>query len=229
MKRFYGKAGVEPNSGGYGVVLDGRAVKTPAGAILVLPWRELAQAIAAEWDSQEDRIDPRSMPLSRLSCTSVDKVGPEREDVIAELVSYAGNDLLCYRAGEPLDLVDRQEKTWQPLLDWAGEFHGARLKVTSEITHLEQDEKAVKALKGAVESFEDLALTAVSELTAATGSLVIALAVAAGRIGAGEAFEIARLDEIHQNERWGQDPESQKRNEGLRDDILAAGRLLQFR
>ncbi len=228
MKRFYEKAVVEPSSGGYGVVLDGRVLKTPAGAPLALPWRELAQAIAAEWDSQQDTVDPRSMPLSRLSSTSIDKIGPEREDVVAELLTYAGNDLLCYRVAEPSDLADRQEEIWQPLLDWAEEFHGVRLHVTSEITHIEQDEKAVKALAGVVESFEDLALTAVLELTAATGSLVLALAVAAGRIEAGDAFEIARLVESYQNEKWGEDLEAQKRNDALCEDILAAGRLLQF-
>ncbi len=228
MKRFYDTAGVEATSGGYGVVLDGRAVRTPAGAPLALPWRDLAQAIAAEWESQKDTVDPRSMPLSRLSCASIDKVGPERDGVIERLSRYAGNDLLCYRTGEPLDLADRQEEIWQPLLDWAEEFHGARLAVTSNIIHIEQDGEAVKALRRAVETFEDIALTAVLELTAATGSLVLALAVAAGRVGAGEAFEIARLDETYQNEKWGEDPEAQKRNDALCGDILAAGRLLEF-
>jgi chaperone required for assembly of F1-ATPase len=94
------------------VLLDGRAVKTPAGGSLAAPSRPLAQAIAAEWDAQGERIDPATMPLTRLANTIIDGVAPDPGPVADEIVKYLGSDLVCYRADTPEGLVRLQSRNW---------------------------------------------------------------------------------------------------------------------
>ena len=117
-KRFYKAVGVEPVNHGFLIKLDGRPVKTPGKADVLLVARALADAIAAEWDVQAEKINPHAMPLTQIACTAIDKVAPNRNEICEQIARFAGADLLCYRAESPQDLVERQSKTWQPVLDW---------------------------------------------------------------------------------------------------------------
>jgi len=225
-KRFYKDAAVGACEGGYSVVLDRRPVKTPGGLPLVIPSAALAGAVAEEWRAQEETIRPHTMPLTQLAATAVDKVGPARRAVVDQLVSYGATDLLCYRAGEPADLVARQAASWQPLVDWAKETCGARLVVTAGVIPVDQPVSAIDALRTAVESFSDLELTAMAGIVQASGSLVVGLALVLGRIDGEAAFEISQLDESYQMERWGDDSEAVERRRRLRDDIRAAATFL---
>ncbi len=224
--RFYRAVAVVPAGDEYGVALDGRPVRTPAGTILAVPTEALALALADEWEAQEGDIRPDTMPLTRLAGTAADRIGPAREDVVAQARAYAATDLLCYRVASPADLAARQEGEWQPLLDWAAEVYGARLAVTTGITPVAQPQAAVDALAAAVAALDDLELAAVATAVAACGSLVVALALAAGRIDADRAFAVSQLDETHQMERWGEDAEAMERRHNLRADIDAVARFL---
>lgn len=228
-KRFYKRAAVAAlEDGGFGVALDGRPVRTPARAVLSVPTEALAQAIAAEWDAQEDEIRPLSMPTMRLAATAIDRVGRERDAVVEQIAAYGGSDLLCYRAEAPRELADRQEETWQPLLDWLAEAHGAALAVTAGVTHVAQPPEALAALKAAVTAMDDCRIAAVSQLTASCGSLALALAAAAGRIGAAEAVAASQLDEVWQAEKWGEDKEARQRRRALAAEIESAVRFLEL-
>src|ERR1700740_2522100 len=79
-KRFYEKA-VVGEGAPCPVLLDDRGVKTPSGNALAAASVALAQAIAAEWNAQGDRIDPATMPLTRLANTIIDGVAPNPEPV----------------------------------------------------------------------------------------------------------------------------------------------------
>ena len=46
MKRFYKETAVDAGDGGFRVLLDGRPMRTPAKAVLVVPTEPLAGAIA---------------------------------------------------------------------------------------------------------------------------------------------------------------------------------------
>jgi chaperone required for assembly of F1-ATPase len=226
-KRFYKEAAATEAAGdGHGVALDGRPIRTPGGAPLIAPSAVLAEAIAAEWSAQENEIRPRSMPMMCLAATAIDRIGRERATIVDQIAAYGGSDLLCYRADSPAPLVERQAQQWQPLLDWVAEAHGARLAVTHDITHVAQDRAALDALRAAVEALDDCRLAAVSQLTAICGSLVIALAVEAGHIGAGEATAVSLLDEKWQIENWGEDEEATERHENLAREIADAVRFL---
>ncbi len=228
MRRVYKAAAAEPPVGGWGVVLDGRRLRTPGGNPLPLPSEALAAAIAAEWDAQERDIHPATMPLFRLAATAADRTAVQRDLVVAETANYAGTDLVCYRADQPPALIARQEAAWQPLLDWAAGRYDAALRVTSGIVPARQSPAAVTALRAAVAALDDFRLTALHALTGACGSLVIALALSEGRLDADTAFAASQLDESFQIEAWGEDAEAAQRRTALAADIAASARFLEL-
>ncbi len=225
-RRFYKQAAAAQTDGGFSVTLDGRAVRTPAGQPLLLPTRALAEEIAEEWQSQGDEIKPATMPMMQLAATALDRIRLQRLDVVEQIVNYARTDLVCYRAGEPVELVARQEATWGPVLDWLAERYGARLTVTNGVIPVPQDEAAVERLRQAVLGLDDLRLAALSSATAACGSLVLALALVEGRLNVEETFVASQVDETFQIELWGEDAEAADRRDALRNDIAGAGRFL---
>src|SRR5436305_7595120 len=185
-KRFYQAAAVGEGTP-HPLLLDGRAVKTPAGNTLAAPTHALAQAIAAEWDAQGERIDPAIMPLTRLANTVIDGVAPNPEPVAAEVAQYLCSDLVCYRASAPEGLVAKQAQHWDPILAWTREAHGARFVLSEGVMFVEQPEGAVAAARDAIPS-DPWRLGAISLITTLTGSALIALAVAAGRLSEDEAW-----------------------------------------
>jgi len=228
IKRFYKTADAMEAAGGFAVELDGRPVRTPAKASLVLPGRALAEAIAAEWQTQGEVIDPPSMPLNALACTALDIVAPKRAQVVADLVEHGGHDLVCYWTDETGELLRRQQDRWQPLLDWAGAELGAPLRKTAGIAPQAQPAESLAALGRAVEAHGDLELTALAAAVKAASSLVIGLALSHGRVDAVEATALSQLDELYQAERWGEDAEAAARREALRQEIEGAARFLEL-
>lgn len=234
LKRFYSRvAAVRGPQGdeaenGHLVTLDGRPVRTPAGAEMVIPGRRLAEAVAEEWDAQTDRVDATSMPMMSFVATAIDRVAPQREAVAAEVAAYGASDLLCYRADSPQELVDLQEREWQPLLDWVAERFSARMAVTRGVMPLAQDNVALMLLARHVGALDSFRLAGLHALTTATGSLVLGLAVLERRLSAEAAFEAGQLDEAYQAGQWGWDAESLERRDRLRGDVLSAERLFDL-
>ncbi|MCD6074778.1 MAG: hypothetical protein K0Q70_1661 [Rhodospirillales bacterium] len=228
VKRFYKTVSVKDTVGGWQILLDGRPLKTPARAPLIVGPRGLAEAIVEEWDAQHDKIRPESMPLFRLLATAIDRVAERRDEVIAATVKYAETDLLCYWADEPPALVELQAQRWQPVLDWARDDMGAEFQVTAGIRPVDQSPGTLGALRRAVAEFDDFGLTALSALAGVTGSLVLALALAKARIDAQQGGALALLDEEFQSDRWGADAEAQGRRDRLRAEIVDTVRFLNL-
>jgi chaperone required for assembly of F1-ATPase len=226
LRRFYREAAVQSVDGGFLVALDGRPLRTPGRAQLRLPTAGLAEAIAEEWRAQTDKIRPASMPLTQFANTAIDRVVPDRAPVIDELIAYGGTDLVCYRAEEPPSLVERQQRLWQPLLDWLAQSHDARLAVYQGVVPRPQPGAALDSLRRSVGALTGFHLTGLMAAAQASGSLVIALALAEGRITPDEAFDLAQLDESFQIERWGEDAEATARRRLLRQDIADIHRFL---
>lgn len=227
MKRFYKTVSVEARDEGLAVMLDGRPVRTPAKALLVVPHRMLAEAVAGEWDAQGEEVRPTEMPLTAIACTAIDLVAKDRAAACEELLSFAEHELLCYRAEGPEELVARQEQVWRPLLDWLEATHRARLTVGSGLLALQQPAEALAALRGVLEGYDALALTGLATAVRACGSLVVGLALAERRLSAAEAFAASELEETFQIERWGEDPIAGERRDGIRRDLEAAARFFQ--
>ncbi|HXR87628.1 MAG TPA: ATP12 family protein [Stellaceae bacterium] len=225
MKRFYKEAQVVSVEGDFAVELDSKPLRTPEKRPLIVPTLKLAEAIADEWRGQGLTVRPLSLPFTRLVSTALDRVRPRRADVIAEIAKYATTDLLCYRADEPRELVERQEQIWQPLLDWVEARLDASFVVTQGITPLAQTPATLAAIERAVAAHDAMQLVALHLATTACGSVVLGLALLAERISAEEAFAAAQLDESFQIERWGEDAEQTKTRAALKEDIALAARF----
>jgi chaperone required for assembly of F1-ATPase len=226
-QRFYKHAHADQHDGGFAVRLDGRAVRTPARRVLEAPRRALADALAAEWNAQQDIVDPQSMPLTRLANSIIDGVVDAPAAVKAEIEKYLASDLVVYRAGGPPGLVARQAQAWDPLVDWARAALGAGFVLAEGIGFVAQPAPALAAA-GAAVPHDPWRLGALSAITTLTGSALIALAVLAGRLSPEEAWAVAHVDEDWNMDTWGRDEPALERRALRFAEMKAATRVLDL-
>lgn len=226
-KRFWKVSEVVEAADGFLIHLDGRTVKTPAKADLRLPGRALAEAIAAEWDAQEDVVDPHRMPLTRMANSAIDKVAPQFADVAGILAAYAETDLICYRAEGPALLVAQQAEAWDPLLAWVASL-GAPLVVTEGVIPVAQPEASLAALSDRIFQMDAFELAGFHDLVAISGSIVIGLAAMEGRAEAERLWTLSRVDEAYQSEVWGEDEEAAEVAALKRQAFLEAARFIEL-
>lgn len=222
-KRFYKDVTVTQVDDGFSVQLDGKPVRTPGKALLAVPTQPAAELLAAEFDAQQETINPVSMPVVRLVNTAIDGVATDLQAVLEDVMRFSGSDLVCYRADAPQELVQRQADAWDPILDWAQATLGARFILGEGIMHVAQPREAVTAVGIWLKQREDaFRLSSIHLMTSLTGSALIALAVEAGAITPDEGWKIAHVDEDWTNEHWGEDAEATARRIARRKDFDAA-------
>ena len=224
-KRFYKTVTVEPQGGGYAVLLDGRPVKTPARRTLAAPTPALAQALADEWEAQREVVDPAAMPLTRLANSIIDGVADKPDAVKAEVAKFLGSDLVCYRAGSPDGLVERQAQHWNPLIAWARDALGARFVLGEGVMFVTQPQEALAAAARAIPD-EPWKLGAVSAITTLTGSALIALAMAEDQLSPSDAWAAAHVDEDWNMHQWGRDEQALERRAAREVEMQAAAKVL---
>lgn len=225
MKRFWKDAGVTSDCG---VALDGRPVRTPGRAPLLLPTQVLAEAVAAEWSAVGDTLDPRAMPLTGLANATIDRIAPDPRTFAAGLARYGESDLLYYRAEGPPELAGRQAAAWDPVLAWARGRYDVHFEPTTGIMHRAQPPATIGRLTDAVAALDAWSLAALSPLVTLTGSLLLALALAEDAIGPQEAWAAAHVDEDWQAEQWGADALAADRRAHRRSEFDAAIRFLRL-
>ena len=226
-KRFYQAVSVEPADDGFAVKLDGRPVRTPGKALLVLPSEAAARLVAEEFDAQAETIDPVTMPVLRLVNTAIDGVATDPQAVLEDILRFASSDMLCYRADGPQGLVDRQNNAWDPVIDWARSALGARFNLAEGVIHVEQPRETIAVLGAHLKQrAEPLQLAALHVMTSLTGSALLALAIEAGELDPEAGWTAAHVDEDWQIEHWGQDAEAVARRSQRRRDFLGAVNLL---
>ncbi len=235
-RRFYktvSVAAVDANGGagaGFGVLLDGRALRSPAKAQLIMPNEPLAARIAQDWQRQETQIDLAAMPVTRLAYRATDMVQGNEAETRREIVKYAGSDLLCYRADHPQDLVDLQAQIWDPVLDWANEAHGIDLKVATGVTPIRQSDDALGALDSKIAGAyaDPFLLAALHIVTTISGSALLAFAHGEGQLSAGKCWAAAHVDEDWQIEKWGEDDEAVQARAARRSEFDTASDVLKL-
>ncbi|MCC6889794.1 MAG: ATPase [Hyphomicrobiales bacterium] len=225
-RRFYQAVTVEPQAGGHAVLLDGRAVRTPARRVLAAPTAALAQAIAAEWRAQREVIDPATMPLTRLANSIIDGVAEAPAPVRAEVERFLASDLICYRAGGPAGLVARQSQHWDPLLAWMRDALGARFVLAEGVMFAAQPAQALAAAARAIPD-DPWRLGAVHAVTTLTGSALIALALAQGRLSTEQAWVAAHVDEDWNMAQWGEDALALERRAAREAEMQAAALVMR--
>ena len=225
-KRFYASAGVAETDGGFSITLDGRPIKTPSGKIVIAPKREIAEAIAAEWQAQQEIIDPLTMPLTRLANSVVEAVADRADAVADDIEKYLGSDLLFYRAGHPEALVAREAAHWDPIVFWAAETLGAHFMLAEGIVHVRQPETAIASARAAFPD-DPWSIAALHVVTTLTGSALLALALTHGVRDPEQIWAAAHVDEDWNIEKWGIDDEVAARRAARLVDFQAATRILK--
>jgi chaperone required for assembly of F1-ATPase len=212
-RRFYKQVAVTGEAAPFAIALDERTLRTPLKRPLDLPTKALADALAAEWEAQAEKIQPHTMPFTKLANTALDRVATDKDRIIGEIVDFAGSDLVCYRAASPPDLVERQARIWQPVLDWARATFSGEFQATEGILHIAQPEASLAALRGYLSTKSPWALTALHNLTTLTGSALISAMACEKGILPAEAWLAAHVDEDWQIEQWGWDEEARHRRD----------------
>lgn len=228
MKRFWTSVTVVGANGGFAIELDGRRIRTPARAELVVPTKGLADAIAAEWQDSGEEVDPRAMPMTGLANAAIDRVSADKDGFAAGLARYAESDLTCYRAEGPRSLVERQAESWDALLGWARRRYDVDFATCSGVMHVGQPDETIRRLGHAVASLDSFQLAGLSPLVTIGGSLIAGLAVLEEMLPAGEAWEAVSLDDRWQLEQWGADAEAEAALDARRTDFLAGARFLDL-
>lgn len=225
-KRFYKEVSITDTDAGHAVSLDGRLIKTPGRAELLLPTSEAAQLVATEWSAVEDEINPMKMPVTRIANTAVDGVANEIQAVLEDIVRYSSSDLLCYRADAPEGLVNAQRENWDPILDWFEEEVGARFELAEGIMHISQPKEAIAAFGNRLRIHEDaFKLACIHSFTSLSGSALIALSLAENKLDVETAWKAAHVDEDWNISQWGEDYEAEERRKQRWKDFDAAARL----
>jgi len=225
-KRFWSEVSVEAGAEGFAVLLDGRGVRLPGGALLAVPGRVLAEALAGEWRAVPvgGMFSPEDLPLNRMAGTMIERIRPEPERVRETLLPYGLHDALCYREEGAFGL--EQAEAYGPWLRWFTERYGARLSVTEGLMPVPQPDGVVAALRGALEALGEADLAGLGVAVPVSGSLVLGLALVAGVVGAKEALEVCSLEERAQMRAWGEDAEIVRVLEGRLADLEVAARFV---
>ena len=232
MRRFWENATIEPIEGGFAVLLDRRPVRLPGGAVLRVRPERLALAVAAEWqvagEGRGGTLSFEDTPLTRLAGTAQERIAGDPWPTVDAIARYGETDLLCYRAETPEELVQRQARRWQPWLDWMAAEHDAPLWVGVGVAPIRQHRGSIASLRRAVAAFDAYMLAGLGLAVPALGSLVLGLALAAGRIDAAEAHALGALDELFQAEKWGEDAEAAVRRASIAADIALAAQFMEL-
>ncbi len=231
MKRFYKEVTSVEEGGLYGILLDGKPLKTPSGTLLSVGNERLAEALAAEWRAQEEDIDPDTMPLMQILSTARDRVAQERAAMTPQVLAYLDTDLLCYPAPEPADLVAMQEEHWAPWREWFAQNYAVPLVTTTGLTALAQDKVAHDAVAEKMAALDDDFFTILQLVTALSGSLVLALAFLERAITPEKMFDTIHVEERYKARLYHEDihgaaPLEEKKQTAFRRDIKAARQFL---
>jgi chaperone required for assembly of F1-ATPase len=225
-KRFYKEVGVGSAPGGFAVTLDGKTPRTPAQKPVVVPQQALAEAMAAEWAAQGEFIDPRTMPIVRLVNSGIE-AGEERHAALrAEIVKYAGNDLLLYRADHPRELVAEQERLWDAALVLLARRFEIGFQPTIGILHQPQPAPTLERLAASLADTNLIEAVTLNSLTGITGSGLLAIALREGLMSAEDVWTAAHVDEDHNIRLWGEVHEARDRREKRRLEFDAAVKVL---
>lgn len=227
-RRFYTDVTVGQADGGFELLLDGKPVKTPAKAKILVSTKATAELLAAEWDAQKEVINPVLMPVTRLINTAIDGIASDMDAVHNDIIRFAGTDFLCYRAEGPSELVAMQSEKWDPVMTWAVKDVGARFILAGGVIHQEQPKSAIDAFDARLAKHKDpLKLACLHTITTLTGSAILALAFAEKHLTVDTVWTLAHVDEDWQITQWGSDLEAEDRRAKRWVDMQAAAAVFE--
>ena len=214
-RRFYKDVEIRAVETGHAVLLDGRGPSAAGGRKLVLPTEALAQLCADEWVGQDEFIDLAAMSATRLAYTALEAIPPARDATASQFADYAGSDLICYFADDPVALVVEQTKAWVPILERVEIELGLVFVRAKGIRHRAQPDASLAAVRDLALSLDDFGLAGLAFGAPLFGSAILTLALQRGWIEGHEAHTLSRVDDAFQEGKWGIDEEAAIRTAGL--------------
>ena len=141
-----------------------------------------------------------------------------REEIENKLLEFARSDLLLFW-GEKRDLYLKQKTEWQPIIDWIEESLKVRVNKTDRLD-IPDNEAMQKPLKKVFAKMNSKELACYYAAALNMKSVLLALALVRGRIDAKTAGKLSYLEELWQNEIWGNDEEAAKRRKDRCDELV---------
>ncbi|KAJ3015034.1 ATP synthase complex assembly protein atp12 [Thoreauomyces humboldtii] len=208
MNRFWKAVTVRENNGTLEITLDGKCMKTPDGHPIAVPAnrRTLALLMAGEWEGQEKLLKSYSLPLTSVIVRALDSFSDTtiREGVIDNLLKYLDTDATIYFQDYPESFIEMQSTHWRPLHRWIQDTYGVTIATTDGINPIKQSPTTVQNLRAVIAGFDNLTLAAFEKAVMSSKSFIVALALVNNRIDAPGAATAARLEVLHQIDRWGE-------------------------
>ena len=210
---------VQGEKGKYLLNINNKSLKTPDGNIIELPSIKLAKILLKDYESSF-----KSKPLNivrpiKITNTAIDKIKPNNIFYINEITDNLNNDMICYFANSPLELVDLQNKEWLPLINYMKSSYNIELIYTSKLFSINQKPDSLLKLKNILNEINIFKLSAIYTLSQITKSIIISLALVNNKISAKKAFENSNLEELYQISKWGKDEEAFDRLNAIKVDI----------
>ena len=210
---------VQGKKGKYLLNINNKSLKTPDGNIIELPNIKLAKILLKDYESSF-----KSKPLNivrpiKITNTAIDKIKPNNIFYINEITDNLNNDMICYFANSPVELVDLQNKDWLPLINYMKSSYNIELIYTSKLFSINQKPDSLLKLKNILNEINIFKLSAIYTLSQITKSIIISLALVNNKISAKKAFENSNLEELYQISKWGKDEEAFDRLNTIKVDI----------
>ena len=210
---------VQGKKGKYLLNINNKSLKTPDGNIIELPSIKLAKILLKDYE-----FSFKSKPLNivrpiKITNTAIDKIKPNNIFYINEITDNLNNDMICYFANSPVELVDLQNKEWLPLINYMESSYNIELIYTSKLFSINQKPDSLLKLKNILNEINIFKLSAIYTLSQITKSIIISLALVNNKISAKKAFENSNLEELYQISKWGKDEEAFDRLNTIKVDI----------
>ncbi|MEP5937096.1 MAG: ATP12 family protein [Erythrobacter sp.] len=228
MKRFYKQADVKELGGSWQVTLDERPLKTVGGKQQIVASKELAQAMAAEWNAQGEMLDPKGLIMRDQTDFALDKVAVDPTETIARTLAYGETDTLCYRADPEDALFAQQQSVWEPIITAIEQREGVQFARVSGIVHRAHPDATLPHLEKRLAQMDPFQLAGLHTMASLAASLCIGLEALQPDADAQDLWQAATLEEEWQADLWGRDADAEADRLRKRDDFLGAFRWTQL-
>ena len=180
---------------------------------------KLAKILLKDYESSFNSKSLNIVRPIKITNTAIDKIKPNNIFYINEITNNLNNDMICYFANSPIELVDLQNKEWLPLINYMESSYNIELIYTSKLFSINQKPDSLLKLKNILNEINIFKLSAVYTLSQITNSIIISLALVNNKISAKKAFENSNLEELYQISKWGKDEEAFDRLNTIKVDI----------
>ena len=134
-------------------------------------------------------------------------ISENHEQVTDLLADFSQTDVLLFYCPRP-EIRKLQEQKWQPILDLCNQNLNTVFKATDALEVLPQNKNSAEVFKKMLKTLSLKQLTVLYLAATNLKSPLLGYLLLGQKISAAQAFDLAYLEELCQNERWGEDAEA---------------------